>query len=58
MNDKEFCRWVTKRILEPWEDPDGNPDWELFAEMACRKLTKLGYMRLDNGYYIENEGRY
>lgn len=44
----EFARWVAGEILDEamWEY-----NYARFAEVACRKLTKLGYMDKTAGYY-------
>lgn len=45
----EFCEWVADTVLyEDFEDK-----WTLgaFAEVACRKLHKLGFVRKDGDYW-------
>lgn len=46
---ENFARWVAKEIID--EDM-----WELnhlsFAELACRKLVKLGIIQESNGEYL------
>ena len=46
---EEFARWVAEEIID--EDM-----WEFnylsFAELACRKLVKLGIMQESNGEYL------
>lgn len=49
----EFCEWVADTVLyEDFEDK-----WTLgaFAEVACRKLHKLGFVRKDGEYWTKNE---
>lgn len=50
----EFCKWVADTVLpEDFEDK-----WTLgaFAEAACRKLYKLGFVRKDGEYWVKDEG--
>ena len=46
---EDFARWVAEEIID--EDM-----WELnhlsFAELACRKLVKLGIIQESNGEYL------
>ncbi len=54
MTDKDFIKWVIDEIWdeELWELNHGG-----FAEIACRKLVKLGYLGYDketNSYYIKD----
>ena len=46
---EDFARWVAEEVID--EDM-----WELnhlsFAELACRKLVKLGIMQESNGEYL------
>lgn len=49
----EFCKWVTDTILpEDFEDK-----WTLgaFAEVACRKLHKLGLVHKEGEYWTMDE---
>lgn len=49
----EFCEWVADTILyEDFEDK-----WTLgaFAEVACRKLHQLGFVRKDGEYWTRDE---
>ena len=49
----EFCEWVADTVLyEDFEDK-----WTLgaFAEVACRKLHKLGLVRKDGEYWTMDE---
>lgn len=49
----EFCEWVADTVLyEDFEDK-----WTLgaFAEVACRKLYKLGFVRKDGEYWTKDE---
>lgn len=49
----EFCEWVADTVLyEDFEDK-----WTLgaFAEVACRKLHKLGFVRKDGEYWTKDE---
>lgn len=53
MTEKDFIKWVIDEIWdeELWELNHGG-----FAEIACRKLVKLGYLGYDeetNSYYIK-----
>lgn len=49
----EFCEWVADTVLyEDFEDK-----WTLgaFAEVACRKLHKIGFIRKDGEYWAKDE---
>ena len=49
----EFCEWVADTVLyEDFEDK-----WTLgsFAEVACRKLHKFGFIRKDGEYWTKGE---
>ena len=49
----EFCEWVADTVLyEDFEDK-----WTLgaFAEVACRKLHKIGLVRKDGEYWTMDE---
>lgn len=45
---EQFARWVAKELFDDiWED---NPNaFDGFAELACRKLEKLGFVRANGG---------
>lgn len=46
---REFGDWVVKAVLDDdWED---NADF--YAEVLCRKLTKLGKLKLVDNKYME-----
>ena len=49
---KEFARWVADEIIdeELWE-----LNYGAFAEIACRKLEKLGIVKSNNGYWEINK---
>lgn len=50
---KEFCEWVASEIIdeELWE-----LNYGAFAEIACRKLNKLGIVKTDGDKWVyENE---
>ena len=52
MTDKDFIKWV---IDEIWDEELWELNHSSFAEIACRKLVKLGYLGFDetsNSYYI------
>lgn len=55
MTYKDFCLWVASEVVsEYWEfNNDG------FAEIACRKLVKLGIVKEVDGEYalIEREDK-
>ena len=57
MNDnlkayQEFASWLASAVLE--EDLDKSSDF--YAEVICRKLTKLGHLKVvDNKYMMEDE---
>lgn len=48
---QEFASWLAFTILED--------DWEkssdFYAEAICRKLTKLGHLKVTNNKYTEVE---
>lgn len=51
---EEFARWVAAEIID-------EEMWALnylsFAEIACRKLTKLGIMQESDGEYLYAEDK-
>ena len=52
MTDKDFIKWV---IDEIWDEELWDFNYRGFAEVACRKLVKLGYLGYDeekDSYYI------
>ena len=56
---EEFAKFVARSIFE--DDFEENPGW--FVELACRKLVKLGIVKLSEDqkqYSIEvnDEGQY
>lgn len=48
MNEKEFCEWLAKRLLD--EDDD-----EATAELACRRLVNMGYMAQTEKFFCSKE---
>lgn len=46
---KDLGDWLVKAILE--EDWDDNPNF--YAEVLCRKLTKLGKLKVVDNKYVE-----
>lgn len=46
---EEFIKWVASEVA--YEEFVENA--ESFAEIACRKLVKLGFMKEENGYYYD-----
>ena len=49
--DMEFAKWVTKMIFDNNEVEDF--DFELFSELACRKLEKLGLVKKTKSEWVE-----
>ena len=49
--DMEFSKWVTKMIFDNNEVEDF--DFELFSELACRKLEKLGLVKKTKSEWVE-----
>ena len=52
MTDKDFIKWV---IDEIWDEELWELNHSAFAQIAFRKLEKLGYLGFDeasNSYYI------
>lgn len=48
----EFARWVAKEVLDDYFDENSDS----FAEIACRKLVKLGLVEdNDNVYKMKGE---
>lgn len=49
---EEFARWVAAEVIdeEMWE-----LNHQAFAEIACRKLVRLGIMRNSDGKYSYKE---
>jgi len=49
---EDFARWVAAEIIdeELW-----TYNYLAFAELACRKLVKLGIMQESNGEYLYEE---
>lgn len=48
-----FADWVASEVCRE----DFVDDADFFAEVACRKLVKLGIIKLvNNQYYYENKG--
>ena len=48
---RNFAKFITNYVLDDdFEDSSG-----AFAEIACRKLVKLGYVKLDGDTYKEND---
>ena len=48
---RAFAKWVRGEVLDDeFEDTSG-----AFAEIACRKLVKLGYVELDGDVYKKKE---
>lgn len=46
---REFADWLVKAVLE--EDWEESADF--YAEVLCRKLTKLGKLKVINNKYME-----
>lgn len=46
---KEFADWIVKAVLE--EDWEESADF--YAEVLCRKLTKLGKLKVVDNKYME-----
>ena len=49
---REFTQFVAKEVV----DDNFNEDADSFAEVICRKLTKLGYVELKDDTYYVKEG--
>ena len=46
---REFADWLVKAVLEDdWED-----SVDFYAEVLCRKLTKLGKLKVVDNKYME-----
>jgi hypothetical protein len=46
---REFADWLVQAILsEDWEESA-----DFYAEVLCRKLTKLGKLKVENNKYME-----
>ena len=46
---REFADWLVKAVLEKdWEESA-----DFYAEVLCRKLTKLGKLKVVNNKYVE-----
>jgi hypothetical protein len=46
---REFADWLVKAVLEEdWEEDAG-----FYAEVLCRKLTKLGKLKVVDNKYME-----
>ena len=43
---KKFAKWVANYILTE------NIEDDFFCEVACRKLTKLGIVEIENDCYV------
>lgn len=52
--DMEFAKWVTKMIFDNNTIKDF--DFELFSELACRKLEKLGLVEKTESEWIKKGG--
>ena len=39
MNEKEFCKWLARKVIEL--DNDG-----AIVEIVCRKLWRMGYLNI------------
>lgn len=46
---REFADWLVKAVLE--EDWEESADF--YAEVICRKLTKLGHLKVEDNKYME-----
>ena len=47
---RDFAKFTRREVLDDmFEENSG-----VFAEVACRKLVKLGYVRVENGVYKES----
>ena len=49
--DVEFAEWVTKMIFDNNEIEDF--DFELFSELACRKLEKMGLVKKTKSEWVK-----
>ena len=49
-SDIEFAKWVTKMIFDNGVE---DFDFELFSELACRKLEKLGLVKKTESRWIK-----
>ena len=47
----DFAEWVARQVCREDFDEDGT-----FAEMACRKLRKLGIVRMNGEHWEYREG--
>ena len=49
---EDFARWVASEVIaeDMWQY-----NYSAFAEIACRKLVKLGIMQESNGKYLYEE---
>ena len=52
IKEKEFIEWVIEEIMD-------EENWELncisFPEIACRKLVKMGYLKIEGEMYKRRE---
>ena len=46
MTTAEFIRWVANEVME--SDDDFKENSERFQEICCRKLVRLGVIKLEN----------
>lgn len=46
---REFADWLVKAVLED----DWGESADFYAEVLCRKLTKLGHLKVEDGKYME-----
>lgn len=48
---REYCEWTAREIFdESWKDNKGS-----FAEIACRKLNKLGLVKAEGSAWVYRE---
>lgn len=48
--DREFAKWVTKMIFDNQVE---DFDFEMFSELACRKLEKMGLVEKTEDEWIK-----
>lgn len=45
---REFADWLVEAVIgEDWEESA-----DFYAEVLCRKLTKLGHLKVEDGKYV------
>jgi hypothetical protein len=46
---REFASWLVSAVLaDDWEESN-----DFYTEVICRKLTKLGFLKVVNNKYVE-----